>query len=146
VDYRSNKAWQRCDDLAAAVYQATTAFPREERFGLTKQMRDASVWAAANIAEGYGRRTVRDLLHFLYQARGSLNEVEYLVHLSHGLGYLDDNERAHLAVQQGEAARALHGLIRYWEGESSSGRIEKSKSTAPRPWPLAPSPCIEESA
>jgi four helix bundle protein len=128
VDCRSNKAWQRCDDLAVAVYQATTRFPREERFGLTKQMRDASVSAAANIAEGYGRRTVRDLLHFLYQARGSLNEVEYFVHLSHRLGYLDDNERDHLAAQQGEAARALHGLIRYWEGESASGRVEIDRS------------------
>lgn len=98
MDYRSNKAWQRCDDLAVAVYRATARFPREERFGLTKQMRDAAVSAAANIAEGYGRRTVRDLLHFLYQARGSLNEVEYFIHLSHRLGYLDDAERERLVA------------------------------------------------
>jgi four helix bundle protein len=110
------------------VYQITTHFPREERFGLTKQMRDASVSAAANIAEGYGRRTVRDLLHFLYQARGSLNEVEYFIHLSHRLGYLDDTERDHLIAQQGEAARALQGLIRYWEGETTSGRVEINRS------------------
>ncbi len=124
MDYRSNKAWQRCDDLAVAVYRATVRFPREERFGLTKQVRDAAVSAAANIAEGYGRRTVRDLLHFLYQARGSLNEVEYFIHLSHRLGYLDDAERERLAALQGEAARALQGLIRYWERESASGRAE----------------------
>ncbi len=124
MDYRSNKAWQRCDDLAVAVYRATVRFPREERFGLTQQVRRAAVSAAANIAEGYGRRTVRDLLHFLYQARGSLNEVEYYIHLSHRLSYLDDAERKQPAELQGEAARALHGLIRYWEQESAAGRTD----------------------
>jgi len=128
MDYRSNKAWQRCDDLAVAVYRAMARFPREERFGLTKQIRDAAVSAAANIAEGYGRRTVRDLLHFLYQARGSLNEVEYFIHLSHRLGYLDDAERERLVALQSEAACALQGLIRYWERESASGRAEIDRS------------------
>jgi len=128
MDYRSNKAWQRCDDLVVAVYQVTARFPREEQFGLTRQMRDAAVSAAANIAEGYGRRTVRDLLHFLYQARGSLNEVEYYIHISHRLGYLDDVEQERLATLQGEAARALQGLIRYWERESASGRVGIDRS------------------
>jgi four helix bundle protein len=139
MDYRSNKAWQRCDDLAVAVYRATMHFPREERFGLTKQMRDAAVSAAANIAEGYGRRTIRDLLHFLYQARGSLNEVEYFIHLSHRLGYLEDAEREQLVALQGEAARALQGLIRYWERETASGRINIDRPQ-PSPQPLAPGP------
>jgi len=123
MDYRNNKAWQRCDGLAVAVYRATKRFPKEERFGLTQQMRDAAVSAASNIAEGYGRRTVRDLLHFLYQARGSLNEVEYYIHLAHRLGYLDDAARKQLVEIEGEAARALHGLIRYWEQESAGGRV-----------------------
>ncbi len=71
---------------------------------------------------------MRDLLHFLYQARGSLNEVEYFIHLSHRLGYLDDAERERLAALQGESARALQGLIRYWERESASGRAEIDRS------------------
>jgi four helix bundle protein len=107
MDYRSNKAWQRSDDLAVAVYRATGRFPREERYGLTKQMRNAAVSVAANIAEGYGRRTVRDLLHFLYQARGSLNEVEYFIHLSHRLGYLDDVERKRLAIAAGRSSTRI---------------------------------------
>ena len=137
MDYRSNKAWQRCDELAVAVYRATKAFPGAERFGLTKQIRDAAVSAAANIAEGYGRRTVRDLSHFLYQARGSLNEVEYFVHLAHRLEYLDGGQRASLAALQGEAARALQGLIRYWEGQARAGRIEIDRQ--PR-GPSSPAP------
>ena len=114
--------------MAVAVYRATGRFPREERYGLTKQMRDAAVSVAANIAEGYGRRTVRDLLHFLYQARGSLNEVEYFIHFSHRMSYLDDVEQKRLASLQGEAARALRGLIRYWEQESASGRVKVDRS------------------
>ena len=101
-------------------------------------MRDASVSAAANIAEGYGRRTVRDLLHLLYQTRGSL-EVECFIYLSHRLRYVDNAERERLAALQGEAARALHGPVRYWEGESVSGRAEIDRSQpVPEPWPLAP--------
>ena len=46
MDYRSNKAWQRCDDLAVAVYEATKSFPPAERFGLTKQVWDAAVSTA----------------------------------------------------------------------------------------------------
>jgi four helix bundle protein len=107
-----------------AVYQATMHFPMEERFGLTKQMRDAAVSPASNIAEGYGRRTIRDLLHFLYQARGSLNEGEYYIHLAGRLGYLDEAGQGRVASLQGETARALHGLIRYWEQESAPGRTD----------------------
>jgi four helix bundle protein len=137
MDYRTNNAWQRCDELAVAVYRATRGFPREERLGLTKQVRDAAVSAAANVAEGYGRRTMRDLLHFLYQARGSLNEVEYFIHLARRLEYQDEARQASLVGMQSEAARALQGLIRYWEGQSAAGRAEMARQP---PGPRSPAP------
>ena len=71
MDHRTNKAWQRADDLAVLVYEATKVFPREELYGMTSQIRRAAVSGAANIAEGSGRGSTKDYLRFLYMARGS---------------------------------------------------------------------------
>jgi four helix bundle protein len=138
MDYRSNKAWQACDNLAVAVYRATEAYPGHERYGLVSQMRRAGVSAAANIAEGYGRATVKDLLRFLYQARGSLYEVEYFIHLSDRLGYLNGEKQASLSAKQAQAARLLQALINHWKNQLKSGRTRLDK--APSPQPPAPSP------
>ena len=122
MDYRSNEAWQACDELAVVVYRATEAYPDHERYGLVSQMRRAAVSAAANIAEGYGRATVKDLLRFLYQARGSLYEVEYFIHLSDRLNYLDAEKQASLSAKQALAARILQGLINHWQRQLKAGR------------------------
>jgi four helix bundle protein len=81
-DFRKLLAWQRADDLTVLVYRATEDFPSEEKFGLTSQLRRAAVSVAANIAEGSGRHSLKDFRRFLYQARGSLSEVQYYLHLS----------------------------------------------------------------
>ncbi|MGB3903676.1 MAG: four helix bundle protein [Anaerolineae bacterium] len=114
IDYRSNKAWRRCDDLAVLVYETTKGFPEEERFGLTSQMRRA---AAANIAEGSGRGSARDYVRFLYVGRGSLKEVEYYIHLAERLGYLMEGDGERLREAHGHAGRTLHGLVKHWEGQ-----------------------------
>ncbi len=67
--------WQRAMDLAGTVYKATAHFPSAEQFGLTNQLRRASVSVASNIAEGYGRSTRGEYLLFLGHARGSNSEV-----------------------------------------------------------------------
>ena len=87
-DYRKIQAWQEADELAVAVYKATAEFPREELYGLTSQLRRAVVSVAANIVEGSARGTQKDYLHFLHMARGSLSEVQYLIHLAGRLSYL----------------------------------------------------------
>jgi len=118
MDYRRSKAWQKCDDLALAIYKASRGFPREEIYGLTSQMRRAAVSAPANIAEGSGRKTRKDYLHFLYQARGSLREVEYYIHLADRLGYVTTDATKALQSAMSEAGSTLHGLITYWEGQA----------------------------
>lgn len=118
MDYRSSRAWQRSDDLAVAVYEASRSFPKEETYGLTSQMRRAAVSIPANIAEGSGRNTKREYLHFLYVARGSLREVEYYVHLAHRLGHIDDDTTDKLDAAVRATGSALYGLIRHWEAQS----------------------------
>ena len=83
-------AWQVAIELVKLVYGATSKFPREEAYGLTSQMRRAAISIPANIAEGAGRTTGKEFLQYLSIARGSLSELETLVHIAKELKYLDD--------------------------------------------------------
>src|SRR5512138_3703799 len=98
-DFTKIEAWQLADDLTVAIYETTRTFPKEELYGLTSQIRRAAYSAPANIAEGASRASKRDYLHFLYIARGSLNEANYFIHLSHRLRYLPDGHRELLMNQ-----------------------------------------------
>ena len=77
-DYTKINAWRLADDLTVAAYQRTRSFPKEEIYGLTSQLRRASYSVPANIVEGASRDSKKDYLHFLYIARGSLSETQYL--------------------------------------------------------------------
>ena len=64
--YRELIAWQKAIDLVVEVYRLTESFPKTEVFSLTNQLRRAAVWIPCNIAEGQGRSTTKDLVHFLH--------------------------------------------------------------------------------
>lgn len=110
-DYKNIKAYQRADDLAVEVYKATKSFPKEELYGLVSQLRRAAVSVPANIAEGASRQHKKDYLNFLYVARGSLAETEYLLHLSNRLEHLDSSTFDKIYYLKEEAAKTLFGLI-----------------------------------
>jgi four helix bundle protein len=110
-DFRKIKAWQYADDLAVLVYDKSRCFPKEERYGITSQLRRAAVSVPTNIAEGSGRSKGRDFLRFLTIARGSMAEIEYLLHLSSRIGYLKKSDCEQLEDKRKEAARTLSGLI-----------------------------------
>jgi four helix bundle protein len=78
--------WQRAVELTVDVYKLTSKFPDSERFGLTNQMRRASV-SASNIAEGYGRSTKGEYVQFLGHARGSCSELETQLVIAKKLGF-----------------------------------------------------------
>jgi len=110
-DHRKLRAFELADELALEVYKATRAFPREEAFGLTSQLRRAAVSAASNIVEGCARSSRRDFLRFLEIAHGSLREVGYQLSLAHRLGYLDNDTFDSLNDLYGNAAPTLAALI-----------------------------------
>jgi four helix bundle protein len=87
--YRDLDVWRLGLDLAEAVYQCTSSFPKHELFGLTAQMRRAAVSIPSNIAEGRARSSTKELLQFLAIARGSLAELETQFELALRLGYVD---------------------------------------------------------
>ena len=88
--HRDLRAWQAAVELVELIYQVTAAFPREELFGLTSQMRRAAVSVPANIAEGAARRGTKELLHALNIASGSLSELDTHVELASKVGLLKD--------------------------------------------------------
>jgi four helix bundle protein len=84
--------WKRAHELALTVYRLTASFPRSELFGVVSQLRRASTSVAANIAEGFGRRTTRELLRSLQIAAGEMEETRYFLILSRDLGYIQAPE------------------------------------------------------
>ncbi len=114
-DHRKLRAFELADELALAVYQATKAFPPDERFGLTSQMRRAAVSIASNIVEGCARRTEANYLRFLEIAHASARELDYQLSLSARLGYLAELDRARPLAD--ETNRVLAGLLRSLRSE-----------------------------
>ena len=88
-DFRDLIVWQKAHELVVGVYRTSQAFPREEDFGLTAQVRRAAVSIPANIAEGFRKRGTADKARFFNIAEGSLEEVHYYLILASDLGYAD---------------------------------------------------------
>jgi four helix bundle protein len=86
--YRELLVWQKAKALAVHTYKAAADFPRTETYGLTSQIRRASISVVSNIAEGQGRLTAGELRHFLGQARGSLLEAETQLSIALDLGFV----------------------------------------------------------
>lgn len=103
-------AWQKALDLVEAAYRMTRGFQREETFGLTSQMRRASISIPSNLAEGQGRSSTKDFLHFISIAQGSLNELETQIILGRRLGYLDEASKCVFLEQSAEVGRLMNGL------------------------------------
>ena len=99
------------EDLAVLVYKTTAGFPREERFGLTAQMRKAVVSVGSNIVEGSQRQGNRAFLAFLHQALGSAAELEFQLRLAGRLGFGAQSEVAATLDRANKVKRMLTNLI-----------------------------------
>jgi len=111
-DFKTLRAWQKAHELTVEVYRKTKAFPREELYGLTSQIRRASVSIPSNIAEGCGRRSQLELARFIQIAIGSSNELEYQMFLARELGFWGDQEHIPLERSLSEVRRMLTILVR----------------------------------
>jgi four helix bundle protein len=109
--YRDLIAWQKAMALVTDVYLLTDRFPRREVYGLSRQIRDASVSVPSNIAEGKGRKTKKDYAQFLYRARGSLLETQTQLEVSRNLGFVPDEHFEVVFGRACEVGRVLSGLI-----------------------------------
>ncbi|CAH2408643.1 four helix bundle protein [Mesorhizobium escarrei] len=114
-DYRDLNVWKDSMELAADIYLATKAFPREELFGMTSQMRRAAVSIPANIAEGFGRGQRKPFVQFLRVAQGSLKELETHTLLSMRFGLLDEKSAGVLSLRFEKLGKMMRSFIRSLE-------------------------------
>jgi four helix bundle protein len=88
-NYRNLLVWEKAHRLTLSIYKSTATFPGEERFGLTSQMRRAAASIPANLAEGCGRRSDKEMARFVQIAMGSGAELSYHTLLARDLNFLD---------------------------------------------------------
>lgn len=110
------KVWQEGHQLVLLVYKLTKSFPKEETYSLIDQMRRAVSSFTANVAEGFGRQTYKEKVHFYYLAQGSLIELKNFILIARDVGYLVESD-FHALVQQ---ANLSHQLLQ--------GFLQKTKS------------------
>lgn len=113
--HRDLKVWQISLDVTETLYRLTTDWPKHEQFGLISQVRRAAVSVPANIAEGAGRRTPGEFLHFVGIARGSLAELETLLIVARRLDYIDEPTYRAIFNDLLELGRMATGLLRTLE-------------------------------
>ena len=109
--FRDLKVWQRAMDLVEDIYKVSKAFPRDERFGLTAQIRRAAVSIPSNIGEGKRRKRRGPLLNHLDIALGSQGEVEVQLEIARRVGFLPTTDYRGLTARVEEVGRMLNGLI-----------------------------------
>ena len=110
--YRELIVWQRAIECCVTLYRLTQAFPREELYGVTNQIRRAAVSVPSNIAEGYGRLTREQYRHFLGIAQASNFELQTQLILARELGFVTPNEMATVDSLSCEVGRMLTAMLK----------------------------------
>jgi four helix bundle protein len=114
--YENLDAWKEATNLAVKIYQVTKNFPKEEIFGITSQLRRASISISTNIAEGAGRKSRKDFKQFVHIASGSLNEVESVLHICFRLNLTTGDSCKKLNESTERVGRLIGGLLKYLNG------------------------------
>jgi four helix bundle protein len=117
-DFSQLKVWQKAHEMTLAVYQVTAAFPREEQYGLTRQLRRCSSSIPANLAEGCGRNGDAEFARFCSIAMGSASELEYHLLLAKDLKMIKPEDHGVLSQRATELKRMLTGLLQKLKAES----------------------------
>jgi four helix bundle protein len=111
--YRELKVWQNSIDLAEKTYRLTAEFPASEIYGLTSQLRRASVSVASNIAEGWGRRSRKEYGRFVLMATGSNDELQTQLVIAGRLAFGNKQLLDEAAALSDEIGRMLQGLHKF---------------------------------
>ena len=118
--YRNLVAYQKAKDIIKRTYKLLKKFPAEERYAMCDQLRRASVSITSNIAEGVNRYSVKDKVHFIEMAFGSLMEVSSQIEIAEELGYITSEDRMSMDELIKEEARLLSGLQNSYKPSTDS--------------------------
>ena len=108
--FKDLKAWQLGMDVAEGVYRLTENFPKADIYGLTSQMRRSAVSIPSNLAEGQGRDSTKEFLHFMAISIGSICELETQLLIAHRLKYSPPNDIEIIIAKLAETGRTIRGL------------------------------------
>lgn len=111
-DFTDLITWQEAHLLVLSIYVVTKKFPRDELFGLTNQMRRSAVSVTSNIAEGFGRKTLKEKIRFYYLAYGSLLELKSQVIIAKDLDYIKTVEFSYFECNIITIQKLMQGLIK----------------------------------
>jgi four helix bundle protein len=128
--YKDLDAWKLAMDLVERCYRISADFPREERYGLTSQLRRAAVSIPSNVAEGQCRRTTKVYANHVNIALGSHGELETCIELSSRLGFLSPTNRPELEDRCDAVGRLLSGLYRSLEEKIAREDVRRPPSGA----------------
>ena len=99
LNYSDLNVWKECRNLVTQIYLISKGFPKDEAYGLTNQVRRASISIISNIAEGTGRNTTKDALRFFYFSRGSIFEAEAQLIVAKDLNYISEEQLKEILLQ-----------------------------------------------
>ena len=118
MDIENLQIWKLGVKLAKDVYLLTERFPKREIYGLTDQIRRAAVSIPSNIAEGKGRSTAKDFVHFLNTARGSLYELKTQLYIAREIEYLTEEDFSSLHKQIENLSHKIVAMIKFLKAKS----------------------------
>ena len=118
--YRKLKVYQQSLLQVKHIYALIHKFPSNEQFALSDQLRRAVISIPSNIAEGMGRNSIKERIHFMEIANGSLSETMCQLEIAHLLGYISDDELASSETNMAEMSRLLSGLKKSLEEKVKS--------------------------
>lgn len=110
-NYRELEVWGKAHKLTLELYRRSRAFPKEEFYGLTSQLRRAAISVGANLAEGCGRQTTAELARFVRISMGSASELDYHLLLAQDFGYLRPNDYRELSLELTRIRKMLASLL-----------------------------------
>jgi four helix bundle protein len=119
--FQELEVWQKVHQLVLQIYRVTDSFPDRERYGIISQVRRSAASIPANIAEGFGRKTTKELLQFLVQANGSLEETRYFMILSGDFGYLKEQDFEEMQKYCSSVAQMIAALGRSLKSRLKGG-------------------------
>jgi four helix bundle protein len=105
------EVWEKAHKLTLELYRKSRAFPKEELYGLTSQLRRSAISVGASLAEGCGRQTTPEFARFVRIAMGSASELDYHLLLAHDFGYLQPGDHRELSQELTRARKMLASLL-----------------------------------
>ncbi len=111
-NFKDLEIWRRSVQLTEEIYKITNNFPKEEIYGLTSQIKRASVSIPSNISEGFARLYNREYRQFLYISLGSCAELTTQITIASRLNYLDENESSKILKEIEEISKMIMSLIK----------------------------------